>query len=128
MDLSKLDTKPLAEKGTDLTLLHPGTGEPLDIVITLMGSDSKAYRAVQHEIQNQNIKATKPKADFSKDRESGVIKRLAAVTGSWVNMENNGEPIECTPDNAEMVYSDFRWMADQVVAHVENRANFLPSA
>ena len=128
MDLTALDTKPMAEQGQELTIKHPVTDEPLDIVIKLLGKDSKKYQQAQHTIQNQGFKKKVESDKFSQQLEEGAIKRLAACTVSWVNVEINGEPVVCNEENAIMVYSEYRWIADQVSIFVEDRANFLPRA
>ena len=131
MDLSKLDTRPKAETGTDLILKHPGTGEPLDIAITLLGKDSKKYRVADYAAKNKSMKTMRTgqaDAGLSIEMEDAIIDVLAAVTIGWKNLQENGVDLEFSEGTARKIYTDYRWIADQVVAHVENRNNFLPNA
>jgi hypothetical protein len=128
MDLSTIDLTKSAEAGADLTLEHPVTGEPLDIIITLAGTDSASYRAKQKEIQNKRITkmARGKKADFSiTDDEACDI--LAGCTLGWVGILESGKELEFSVLNAKDLYIKHFWIREQVDAFMGDRANFFSS-
>lgn len=44
IDLASLDTQAACEQGAELELLHPATGQPLGVYLTLAGVDSRTHR------------------------------------------------------------------------------------
>lgn len=131
MDLSTLDVKSAAERGADLHLEHPTTGEPLKtddgkpIVIRLLGNDSREFRAGLSELAEKN--AGKKRASFASAEANG-IELLSRVTVGWQNVTYKGEALKCTPENVRMIYSEINWIKEQVDAFVADRANFLKFA
>jgi hypothetical protein len=128
MDLSKFEGK--SDEGAELVVLHPGTGEPTNIVIKLAGHDSAAWRRAQHELAARVLKKQASKdgvAEAFAQREGNTAKLLASVTISWENLEEHGESVPFSPANAERIYAAHAWLAEQVDRFVGNRANFFRS-
>ena len=103
-DVAAFDLRARSEAGAPLTLRHPKTGEKLPAVIWLQGEDAENYR--------RTLRAQ--------------IDRLVAITQRFENIELNGVQCDGTPENAKKLYREQLWIRDQVVAFVEDRANFLP--
>ena len=119
MDISQFDYQASAEAGYTFALKHPETGEDTDITITVLGSDSKEYRkAFTAEVRRANEAEGETDAD-----ESNARVYSKCVTG-WDGLEENGKAIKCTTENAYRVLERYTWIAKQVAAAVEKRANF----
>lgn len=136
MDLSKLNLEVYAEQGATLELEHPVTGESVlqddgsPVTITLLGQDSKAWRAKNKEYQQKRIakmaKNRKREIDFSVSDEE-ACDLLAACTLGWVGIEEGGKAIEFSRDAAYDLYMRFPWIREQVDTFIGDRANFFPS-
>ncbi len=120
MDLSSLALKPYSE----LTIKHPVSGIATDIVISLYGKDSKKHRESWQDLLKL---AASEKANGTADFEALALDVYVLCTKDWVNVELDGEPLECTPENVRLVYSDdrFTWLHDQVIGFMESRENFI---
>lgn len=132
MDLKSL--KP--SETTEVQIFHPVTGESLGIFIEILSRDSKEYFAAKHAEESRVIRSG------VRERTADDIQKignnlLAAVTKSWreevdgnqvPTLNFGGEHLECTPENAAMVYSELRWLRDQIDSKVHDRSAFLTNA
>ncbi len=124
-DVAAFDLQARSEAGAPLTLRHPKTGEKLPAVIWLQGEDAENYRRtlraqIDRQISERKLELT------AAELEERLIERLAAITLRFENIELNGVQCDGTPENAKKLYREQLWIRDQVVAFVEDRANFLP--
>lgn len=130
MDLSTLNISENAEHGVDMTLRHPVTDEPLDIVLTVVGSDSKRYKRASHKVQNRVIGQRRNKMTAEKLEANGM-EILSACVVEWQNVEDSDlfdKKPKCTPENVLLFLNKHTWAKEQVDSFVADRANFLPSA
>ena len=120
MDLSSL----VVSATSGLTIKAPVTGVDTDIVITLCGKDSDEYRAA-YTVMVKAISANpnQSNAEFAK-LDAAVF---AACVVEWVNLDLDGDPLECTPENVLRLFNDnrFRWLHEQVIEFVGDRVNFM---
>lgn len=129
MDLNKL--KPaLADEGAVLELLHPDTEEVIPgMTITLLGQDSAVYRKIQTAKQQailNRMSKGKKQVDFDAEKlAEDTIDDLVKLTVAWSGFEIEGEPLEATPANFRMVYTDWQWIKEQAQEFVASRANFF---
>src|SRR5574343_401831 len=91
MDLSKLNTVEACNDGAVYEVVHPSTGEPLGIKITLVGMDSKDYRDAQRKLSNKRLKQTFGRGVVNKtptveEFESETVDILAKCTIAWENV------------------------------------------
>jgi hypothetical protein len=127
MDFGKLNATEYADKGAVLNVLHPATREPLPgVTITLLGQDSKVYKARLSKMR-QSFSGSNKKLDISKIEDEAANNRVA-VTIAWEGVEENGKPLECTPENVRYMYEKYDWLVEQVDRFVSDRANFFPTA
>lgn len=119
MDLSSVSVKPYST----LIIKHPVTGADTDISIEIYGKDSKHYRDLWQAL----LKSAADKKIAQEDYETEALDIYVACTKSWVNIEVDGKPLECTPDNVRMIYTNesYLWLHEQVLAFVGVRANFI---
>lgn len=122
MDLNDLDVRKAADEGADLQLEHPVTGEPLDVTIRLLGSDSAAYRNAVKRIAERRRGQKRQTLD---EMEQQAAELMASITVGWANLERDGKPVDFSHDAAQQVYIDFPWIREQVDQFVTDRANFF---
>lgn len=126
MDLTKLNLTEASEIGAELELEHPITGEKLDAVIHLAGTDSAAYRGKQKEIQSKRIAklARGKKADFS-NSDDEECELLASCTLGWSGIFNGKEEVKFSHAAAKKLYLESYWIREQVDSFIGDRANFF---
>ena len=121
-DLSSLDTSAAAEAGAELELLHPATGEGLNMFVTLLGTDSASWRqAISRNLNRRGSGKRTPEKAMEEN-----IETYAACTVGFRGVILDGQEIPFSHDNARMLYRRFPWMREQVDAFIGDRANFLP--
>lgn len=109
-----------------LTVVHPTQGE-LDTRIEVAGRDSDVYQEAFATLRRKVMELmAEDKLSKAKEREL-TARALAAITASWENVSYEGEPLECTPENAFKLYNDpgLKWLADQLDSFAEKRGNYL---
>lgn len=130
MDLTKLNVTAASESGTKMEVLHPTTGVPTGVTITLVGIDSKIYQDAQHKINNKRMKSSFRRAGVrfqvtSEEIEQETIELLARCTLDWEDVDWGGKSLPFTYENAKMIYSELAWLREQCAAFIEDRGNFL---
>ena len=122
-DLSQLDSKAFAEKGVEVDILHRETGEETGIKIRVQGADSMAYKnAMLSSARNANKDAT------AEDACMIGAKIVASITLGWSGLAVDGKEIEFNQDTAVDMYYRFDWVANQVLAAVNDSKRFLVNA
>lgn len=130
MDFADFDSKRRSDEGVALTVLRPDNGEPMrtaagePVTVTIAGRDSRRYRRaeramIQRRLANPDVEMT----DEVVEQERARI--LADCVVSWSGVTLEGAELECTADNAQMMFIRFPWLADQVDAFQARRANFF---
>ena len=122
-DLATLDTAALAEQGAELELVHPATGAPLGVYVTVAGADSRAWRkAVAAQAEKRRGRRGAPTPD---EALAGGIDILARCTLAWRGMYFEGAELPCNTANARMIYERLPWAREQVDAFASDRASSL---
>lgn len=127
-DLNSLDVVAGANEGADIALVHPVTLEKLSIKIKVAGKDSDLFKKIVNKQNRARLsKAKKSRSlDIDPDElEADTISILSACTLSWEGMELDGKPLEFSTQNAQMVYTRFPWIREQIDVAVNDRANFM---
>lgn len=120
MNIFEYDLSTAAEEGFTLTLRDPLTGKDTDAEITVIGSDSKAYRRAKAEAMRKAAKAK----DSDTDELSADV--YAACIKDWDNLtDEKGEPIPFSQEKARELLGRFPWFMDQVGYAVDTRGNFM---
>ena len=94
-------------------------------MIWLQGEDAENYRKCLRAQIDRQISERKLELSAA-ELEERLIERLVAITQRFENIELNGVQYDGSPENAKKLYCEQLWIRDQVVAFVEDRANFLP--
>ena len=126
-DFTKLDFATKAEEGAVMQVKNPLTGEALGATITLIGTDSKAFRDLAKQRATAALKRTKEEQE-DYDSDASLIEMLAKCTLAWSGIEEGAKAVEFSQENAVKMYSKYQWLKEQVDRFIGDRANFLPSA
>lgn len=120
MDISKLTLK----KTFDVEIYMPD-GSPTDIKISVLSKHSDEFKkSAQIMLNNAPKGRNADKVDLAKS-EAQSVALLASVTESWEGLEENGKPLECTPQNVKRIYSDYPFIRSQVDEAIGDDANFM---
>ena len=134
MELDDFDLTKFADKGATLELYHPvefkpfdevineSTGKPLDaIFIDVLGHDSKEYLDVMRE----EAKAAQTAGAI--DPVESQQRVFARMIKGWSGITRKGEAFDYSVENAQIMLVKYNWIAVQVKAFCEDRANFFLS-
>jgi hypothetical protein len=134
IDLATIDTVKGSNEGFDVCIYHPGTNEDLDITINVLGKDSDEFQKVSRAQSKKRMAKMTKGGGFRvtptipvEEIEQDAIALLAACTKSWNGVVVEGKAIDCTTDNAVMIYERFPWIKEQVDIAIGDRANFIKS-
>lgn len=121
MELGDICTREAHEKGAEINITHPVTGEKTDFFITVLGQDSRAWRTAI-KTGYSNLLASKAGEQEEFDIE---VDSLAGITVNWRGLESDGEPVEFSLDTCKKLYIDSPTTRDQVNRFVGNSRNFI---
>lgn len=123
-----------AGQTSKMELRNPGTDEIIigddkkPVWIEVYGQDSDAFRNATRDYGNKKLQRGAKKQTME-EIEQTACKILGKSTVGWSNnFSLGGVKPEFSTDNAEQLYIDYPWIKEQVDAHVNDRANFLPTA
>jgi len=129
MDISKFKVDP-ENQVADLVIKNPETGLPFEdedgnqLIISLYGPDSTVRERSLDKYSKQisNLSGDNLKVGQAKGT---MIELAVAATKDWQNMGWEGEQLECTEKNARKIYREVPAIREQVVAFMNDRANYL---
>ena len=98
--------------------------------ITVLGSESKAYKAARRVQQARLFHAARSgraghKTPEESERDAEELAASAVV--SWSGWEANGEPLPCTPENVKALLA-IDHIFDQVNRGIQQHASFFERA
>ena len=125
-DFTKLDFATKAEAGAVMQVKNPLTGEELGATVTVIGTDSKAFRnlAKQRAIASMERTAEDLK---TYDAEAANIEMIAKCILGWSGFSEGKTEIAFSFENAVMMLTKYDWLAKQIDQFIGDRTNFLPS-
>jgi hypothetical protein len=127
VELTQFDTRESAERGFEMQLINPRTGEKIEAWITVRGADSNAYRERQRVQQKERIERAarvQRVAVTPEELEESALELLAAATVGWRGINLDGEALGFSFDAAVKLYRRFRWIAELVDRAINDRGNF----
>ena len=134
MDLNDLNLDAQAEAGAEMHLAHPVTDEKLmndgkPMTLNLIGTESKQYRAKEHEFQNKRLnKISRGKKLNMSVNDDETCDLLSVCIVGWSGLVMGGEEIEFSQREAVKLLMKFKWIRDQVDEFVGDRTNFFTGA
>lgn len=126
----------VAEQSARMTIQHPVTLEPLvnkvtkeECWIEMMPLNGERGQAIDRQITDRQLRRRVQRLT-AKDVEANATERLAHITLGWSICNLDGEPIRTpfTPETAMEVYSEVRWLRDQVATFAADLGNFQPTS
>lgn len=111
MDISLL--KPL--ETVDIQLKHPVTGDALDIVFTVYGTDSKVYRQSLRDIISNS----------ERDLNNDDILLIASCVKYFKNILDGEKEVIFSLESTIEILRDYPWILDQIAVAISNKSNFF---
>lgn len=122
MELNNYNLEEDAERGAELVLLDPRTGEELDVVINLKGVDSPTHEQLLRSEQTRKL-AEGDDYVFG----DGVIRVMTGLITGWSNITKDDKEYPYNYENSIGLLSDKKWVYDQIDNFVSTRTNFFLS-
>jgi hypothetical protein len=132
--LDDLDTVAASSKAAKMELRHPVTKAPLGQFIWVYGKDSEQVSEYTRELVNANIRkqaamerrGETPDPGTVEEGEKRSINILVAATADFEGVNYDGqEPYPFSAQNARKLYSERKWVREQVDAFMGNLENFM---
>ncbi len=119
MDINDFYTADEHEKGREVAINNPSTGEPSDVVFIVRGPDSKTFRKAILASNRKNVEL---------DDADNMTDLLVAVTIGWRGLKNgNGKDAKDVPfseETARKIYDQSPDVSTQIMTFVSQRQNF----
>lgn len=112
------------ENGTEIEILHPGSGESLGIKMVIAGPDSKRQKNKVSEIIAERTELRLRKVTAAR-LEDENIRIAAASIVSWSGVMEGGKELEFSPSVALGLLTRYPFIREQVTSYANDRANFL---
>lgn len=137
MDFSKLDTAEIANEGAVMHVHGPdgrpvyqedAEGKPTEepVTISLLGDDSDVLVKFDRASVNANLRGGQ--TITAEIAEAKSVNRLARATVGWSGVDLDGESLPFTEENAKKLYKRFRWLRQQAIQFISDRANFMKAS
>ena len=122
LNLSVLNVSEVSESGIDIELVHPATGEGLDAWVRVRGKDSRTVQNHARKVMNDMQKREKIAKGKNKDADMSIeelemlaVERAVIRIISWRGIEEDGQPVPFTVENATRILKDNPWIREQVL-------------
>jgi hypothetical protein len=111
------------DKGRELKLVDPFTGEPTGIKLTVAGPDSDTARRARLKLADELAESADDAGHVSgENREKARLNCLAALVLRW-DVREGGKPVPFTTGNVLRLLR-VQWVELQVDSFAANRRNF----
>ena len=131
LDLLKTNIAAEAESGYEFELLHPATGEGTEGFIKVRGEKSKVVQNHARKVVTEMQKREKVAKGKNKEVELTIeeledmaVDRAVVRIISWRGIQEDGQDIPFTRENAEKILKDHPWIREAVMEESENLLNF----
>lgn len=115
------------DKGRELELADPFTGEPTGLKLTVVGPDSAAAHRARLALADELAELADAEGRVSAEhRERARLNCLAAHVLRW-EVSEDGKPVPFTTRNLVTLLR-VQWVHEQVDAFAGDRRNFAPEA
>ena len=111
------------DRGADLVVVHPVTGERMpDVVLTIAGPDSDTARRSRIKFSDELMAfRNRPPAD---ELERMEIERIARLVIGW-KVKRDGKPVEFSFTNVVKLLTGLHFVREQVEQFSQNRAPYF---
>ncbi len=132
LNLSVLNVSEVSESGIDIELVHPATGEGLDAWVRVRGKDSRTVQNHARKVVNDMQKREKIAKGKNKDADLSIeelemlaVERAVVRIISWRGIEEDGQPVPFTVENATRILKDNPWIREQVLENSDDLTGFF---
>ena len=132
LNLSVLNVSEVSESGIDIELVHPATGEGLDAWVRVRGKDSRTVQNHARKVVNDMQKREKIARGKNKDADMSIeelemlaVERAVIRIISWRGIEEDGQPVPFTVENATRILKDNPWIREQVLENSDDLTVFF---
>ena len=132
LNLSVLNVSEVSESGIDIELVHPATGEGLDAWVRVRGKDSRTVQNHARKVVNDMQKREKIAKGKNKDADMSIeelemlaVERAVIRIISWRGIEEDGQPVPFTVENANRILKDNPWIREQVLENSDDLTGFF---
>ena len=132
LDLAITNVAAAAESGYEFELLHPATGEGTGGFLTIRGENSRTVQQHARKVVTEMQKREKVAKGKGKDvdltiaeLEASAVERAVVRIISWKGIQENGEDVPFTKENAERILKDHSWIREVLMEESSNLSNFL---
>ena len=132
LNLSVLNVSEVSESGIEIELVHPATGEGLDAWVRVRGKDSRTVQNHARKVVNDMQKREKIAKGKNKDADMSIeememlaVERAVVRIISWRGIEEDGQPVPFTVENATRVLKDNPWIREQVLENSDDLTGFF---
>lgn len=116
------------DRGRELTIVNPWTGEKTDMKFWIAGPDSDTQRRARIAMMDELAEAANADGTVSPEaREAARLNCLAKCVLRW-DVAEGGQPLSFGQKNLLRVFRAGDWIQAQVDAFAGNRAHFGPEA
>lgn len=120
MDIHDLYTAPLHDKGAEVQIRNPITGDLTDCYINVIGVDSKKFRSLQKERRRAVLDAIREDTKLEDDE----FQLLVDSTLGWRGFTHKGKELKFDKENLLALYTNSPKIAEQVDKFMADRKNF----
>ena len=126
MDLKSLDVVATSEKGIDVAIVNPKTGETTDFVVTVKGVHSKQFKELMGRATQRIGAKVMGVTQVNNDKaEQAMIDVLVAVTLGWRGLKDGDHEVPFSREAAERVYAN-PIIRRQVFEAASDEGNLIP--
>lgn len=132
LNLSVLNVSEVSESGIDIELVHPATGEGLDAWVRVRGKDSRTVQNHARKVVNDMQKREKIAKGKNKDADMSIeelemlaVERAVIRIISWRGIEEDGQSVPFTVENATRILKDNPWIREQVLENSDDLTGFF---
>lgn len=114
------------DRGRELVIVDPWTGEPAGIRFRIAGPDSDVQHRARIQMMDELAEAARPDGTVSAEaREAARISCLAKCV-LLMEIEEDGKPVPMSHKNVRRVLRAGTWIQSQVDGFAGDRARFAP--
>lgn len=112
-----------------IEIVHPGTGEPIGVKVTVVSISDEKMTSIRRRIQNKRIELDKRgktfKADDLEENETELL--LAGITGWFWEGDTTfkGEKPEFNEKNVKLVLKELSWFKEQIKEAIGDEKAFF---
>lgn len=127
LDLTALDDAvKRQDAGIGIDILGPDGKTPLGLTIIVAGPDSERALAAQEELADEMLGQESLGRAKARETMKRGIRYLARITIGWTPaVKIGGNEIAYSVENAEMLYTRFRFIREQIDRAAADRARFM---